>query len=283
MLEKLVVQKHYNTDDGCNPDFVAPRVCPATVLRENENTDVILEPLVPVEHDPKLKLNDAPTLAMNKLLGQPFFRNLMEGIWFGARSQMQHPAQGITDFVTDGGLRQTAFSHGNRIPYVGADLRLHPLAVVPVATLSHNKLLLMATSARMFNLQAASTVRCNQAIIRFDQVHFMDETMQMLRPRIESNLVTLKWGFTKNPGAPKPRFEYQFSLNGGEWQSTFLQSGWDILYPILQNADFAQVYVPTDFSATQIQQAHLREFSKEQKKIQLAAKVEEQKMKDVAG
>ena len=80
------MQKHYNTEYGNNPDFIGPKITPAIVLRENQPTDVIVDNQAPVENDPKLKLNNAPTLAMNKLLGEPFFRNLMEGIWFGARS-----------------------------------------------------------------------------------------------------------------------------------------------------------------------------------------------------
>ena len=227
--------------------------------------------------DPKREnnLNDAPTLAFNKLLGQPFFRNKMEAIWFKSRSHGQHPAFGVTDFVADGGLRETAISHGNRIPYVAADLRIHPLAVVPVSTLSLNKLLLMATNARMFNLLVAATVRCTAAIIRFDRVLFMDEEMQILRPRIESNLITLKRHKTKNPAVGRPHLEYRFSINGGAWQSCFLQSQWNALRPILQQADFAQVYVPTDFTRRQIKLCHQRELNAHQRKGRLEAELEE--------
>ena len=220
-------------------------------------------------------LNNAPTLAFNKLIGQQFFRNKMEGIWFNSRSHSQHPALGITDFVSDGGLRETAFSHGSRIPYVAADLRMHPLAVVPVATLSLNKLLLMATNPRMFNLLVAATVRCTGAIIRFDRVIFMDESLKILRPRIESNLITLRRSKKRNPGAGKPHFEYRFSINGGIWQSCFIESQWQKLRPILQEADFAQVYVPTDFTRHQIKLCHLRELNTHQKREMLQAQQEE--------
>ena len=163
--------------------------------------------------------------------------------------------------MTDGGLRETAFSYGNRIPYVGADLRIHPLAVVPVATLSMNKLLLMAREARLFNLLVASTARCSGAIIRFDRILFMDEGLKILRPRIESNLVTLKRVRHKVPGQLRPHLEYKFSINGGVWSSTFRADDWNRLRPILKEADFAQVYVPTDFSRHQIKLCHLRELN----------------------
>ena len=235
----------------------------------------MLDPDAVVDPERKNNLNNAPTLAFNKLLGQSVFRNKMEGIWFKSVSQGQHPALGITDYVVDGGLRETAFSYGNRISYVGADLRLHPLAVVPVATLSINKLMLMAREARLFNLLVASTVRCTGAIIRFDRILFMDDGMQILRPRIESNLVTLKRFRIKAPVALRPHLEYKFSINGGKWCSAFRAEEWNLLRPILQEADFAQVYVPTDFSCRQIRQCHLRELNSDQKHGRQLARIEE--------
>ena len=200
-LEEKLLAPHYNTTDGRNEKNVGPLVAAGAVLRHEDFTDENPPPVQNgvVDRKRENNLNNAPTLAFNKLLGQPFFRNKMEAIWFKSRSHSQHPALGITDFVADGGLRETAISHGNRIPYVAADLRIHPLAVVPVATLSLNKLLLMATNPRMFNLLVAATVRCTAAIIRFDRVLFMNEEMTILRPRIESNLITLKRHKTKAP------------------------------------------------------------------------------------
>ena len=184
--------------------------------------------------------------------------------------------------MSDGGLRETAFSYGNRIPYVGADLRIHPLAVVPVATLSMNKLLLMAREARLFNLLVASTARCSGAIIRFDRILFMDESLKILRPRIESNLVTLKRKRMKNPAGGRPHLEYKFSINGGTLLSCFTDNAWNQLRPILQEADFAQVYVPTDFTRRQIKLCHLRELNSHQKKGELEAEQEENKNQEEA-
>ena len=138
-------------------------------------------------------MNDAPTVAFNTLFGEVILRSKFEGIWLKSRSVSQHASQGIIDYLVDGGLRDKAFSHGDRVPYVGADMRLHPLCVAPVMTLSLNKLILMASGARMFNLLVAATVRCENAIIRFDTVHFMnDQIFSHLKPRITSHLVNVR-------------------------------------------------------------------------------------------
>ena len=87
-LEKLLAFPHYDSHDGRNENKVGPLVAAGTVLRHEDPTDLIAPPNVNlvVDNSRENNLNNAPTLAFNKLMGQPFFRNKMEGIWFKSRS-----------------------------------------------------------------------------------------------------------------------------------------------------------------------------------------------------
>ena len=129
------------------------------------------------------------------------------------RASNQHAAAACIDYIVDGGLRDKAWSNGDRIPYVSADLKVHPLAVAPVASISLHKLNVMATDPHMFNLMVAGTAKCRNAILRLDTVHFMDPKNQYLRPRITSNMLTLR-RTTTGAAENKPKLEYRVSING---------------------------------------------------------------------
>ena len=52
-----------------------------------------------------------------------------------ARSSHIPLSQACVDYINDGGIRNKAWSSADRIPYVGADLKVHPLCVAPVVRL----------------------------------------------------------------------------------------------------------------------------------------------------
>ena len=59
----------------------------------------------------------------------------MEPILMKARSSHIPLSQACVDYINDGGIRNKAWSSADRIPYVGADLKVHPLCVAPVVRL----------------------------------------------------------------------------------------------------------------------------------------------------
>ena len=86
-IEKLLMVAHQNTEYCRNAANEGPKLAPAAILRVDDATDLNLEHGVQLDAERTNNLNDAPTLAYNKLLGQTFFRNKMEGIWFKSVSQ----------------------------------------------------------------------------------------------------------------------------------------------------------------------------------------------------
>ena len=137
-------------------------------------------------------LNDAPTLAFNRLLGRQFYRSKMEAIWARAIAVNSHPSRALVDYIVDGGLREHGFTGGSRIPYLAADYRVHALALAPVGQLLNQTLRVMEDNAYLFNLAIAAEASCRNAIIRLDTLHLMDENVNHLRPRISSNLLSVR-------------------------------------------------------------------------------------------
>ena len=258
----------YQGDYGENKhQYTGPQVTAGSCMRVFADTAPDFVPQQPENNqqpDPHWanQLNDAPALAFNRLLGEKFLRSKMEAVWMKGRASKQHAAQACIDYLVDGGLRGKAFTHGDRIPYVGADLKVHPIAVAPVGSLSLHKIILMATDPHMFNLLVAGTVKCRNAMIRLDTIEFMDSRNQYMRPRICSSLLTLR-RVTTPANDEIPKLEYHVSVNGGAFASMFVAESWAVVKQALQDSDFGRFYVPTDFSANMIKAAFLRELSKE--------------------
>ena len=240
-MEKMLVKPLYTHAYAINADMKPPTCTAGRTLRvpENEILEPAAEPLNALPDELLFKMNNAPMLAFNNLFGEPIFRNKFEALWMKARSSKLNPAFGITDFAVDGGLRDKAFSNGDRIPYAGADMRVHPLCVAPVIEISLNKLILMCNGPKMFNLQVAATVKCDNAIIRFDTVDFMDEDYTHLKPRITSHLVNVRRHRNRAAGDGMGKLEYLAAIDGGAFHSMFVPLYWAELKKVLLNAHYA--------------------------------------------
>ena len=116
----------------------------------------------------------------------------MEGIWARAIAVNSHPSRALVDYIVDGGLREHGFTGGSRIPYLAADFRVHGLALAPIGQITLQTLRLMEDNPYHFNLVIAAEASCRNAIIRLDTLHLMDENVNHLRPRISSNLLSVR-------------------------------------------------------------------------------------------
>ena len=59
------------------------------------------------------------------------------------------------------------------------------------------------------------------------------------------------------------------SINGGKWLNPFADADWEVVANLMEQADHAQIYVPTDYARHEMAAAHfrdLREFVKKSMK-----------------
>ena len=201
IFETLLSQPHYRSDYGYNQRKEGPQCAAGLSFRAYYTGEEAKRPnLRPyaetIYADP---LNDAPTLAFNRLLGAQFYRSKMEGIWARAIALGVNPGKALVDYLIDGGLRDHGFTRGSRIPYLAADFRVHALAMTPVGQLHPHMLSLMATDPCHFNIVLAAEASCRNAIVRVDTIHYLDEQWARLRPRITSNLLSVKRRTTHRP------------------------------------------------------------------------------------
>ena len=117
-----------------------------------------------------------------------------------------------------------------------------------------NKLQMMASNPYFFQLMLAALTRCNRAIIRLDTVHLLDDDLEYNRPRITSQLLTVK---RSNNGAivlaNHPHLEYFVSVNGDTYKSMLYDGQWEPVQAMLSQATYGQIYVPTDLGPSYIQ------------------------------
>ena len=200
----MLALPHYNGDYAANARSEGPKCVAGTCFRNlYDEEDLVeydlaaLDPPLPESFQEAL--NDAPTLAFNRLLGRQFFRSKMEGIWARAIAVNSHPSRALLEYLVDGGLREHGFTGGSRIPYLGADYRVHALALAPVGQLLNQTLRVMEDNAYLFNLAIAAEASCRNAIIRLDTLHLMNDEITNLRPRISSNLLSVRRFNNLNP------------------------------------------------------------------------------------
>ena len=95
----------------------------------------------------------------------------------------------------------------------------------------------MAQNPYLFNLMLAATTRCNRAIIRLDTVHFYDETLSHNRPRITTQLLTVRrMNNGGNVQANMAHIEYQVSINGAAFQSMLYGGSFEVVKELLEHS-----------------------------------------------
>ena len=55
------------------------------------------------------------------------------------------------------------------------------------------------------------------------------------------------------------------SINGGKWLNPFADADWEVVANLMEQADHAQIYVPTDYPRNEMLQAFRRDLRKEVK------------------
>ena len=264
-FEKFLFQTHYKTDYGKNIRNEGPKCAAGLSFRHlynavdarRHNNSGFAETVFADS------FNDAPTLAFNRLLGGPFYRSKMEAILARAVALGTNPGRALVDYLMHGGLSEHGFTGGSRIPYLGADFRVHALAMTPVGQLAPNMLSLMATDPYHFNILLAAEASCRNAIVRVDTMHFLDERFAKLRPRITSNLLSVKRQTRREKPEAEPTITYLVSINGGRWLNPFLEADWESVANLMEQADYAQIYVPTDYVRHEMLQAYHRDLRDE--------------------
>ena len=105
------------------------------------------------------------------------------------------------------------------------------------------------TDPDIFNLMIAATVRCRVAMIRIDYIIWTDSGFTKLVPRIASRLITVRQTIQK-PEADSPLVCYMVSIGGNPFFSPYVKPL--VMRWLLRRADFAQIFVPSDYSETDL-------------------------------
>ena len=103
------------------------------------------------------------------------------------------------------------------------------------------------TDPDIFNLIIAAKVRCRVAMIRIDYIIWADSGFTKLVPRIASRLITVRQTM-RNPAMPIVC--YMVSIGGMPFFNP--KSKPETMSWLLRRADFAQIFVPTDYSDTEL-------------------------------
>ena len=120
---------------------------------------------------------------------------------------------------------------------------MKPINVIPSESFVGSQLSAMR-DPRIFSLMLAAKARCKQAMLRIDYVVFVKKNKMM--PSITSKLITVK-EMVSNEMNP-PGSNYWFSDAGSKMMDPETAYGKRALNKLLKRADFAQLFVPSDYA-----------------------------------
>ena len=193
-------------------------------------------------------------------MGQKVFQTTLELVTTaGVKGARVASKSAFTAFVSEGGFRHAQLERMSRFPYLDMDGDLRGINVRLGPSFEIRQLQLMK-NWKMFSLMLAVHVRCDSAMIRFDSVHWLNKSQTAALPRINSTLVTVRKMVCEDHNIgpdPTPQHTYWVSIGGGLFVDPFiaLQQTDDNNNPnselamLLRGADFAQVFVPTDYGS----------------------------------
>ena len=212
-------------------------------------------------------MNTAVMGCFNFLVGQTIFKNMFEVIMLATKSSKMNPSTALASFFMEGGSRWKAFKDGVRLPYYSPEGVIKAINLIPGGFFKAGQLQLMH-NPRLFNIMVAAKTRTRGALIRLDHVQMfshrsktagVDEHDVFMKPSVTSTLIAVRLVLNKQ-GVKLPEIpvsQYMISIGGAQAFSAFGEGNEkpsEEFAEMLDGVDFAQVFVPSEYSKSEAMQ-----------------------------